>query len=171
MAINFEKFNKQQLAVVCQLGNEIDATPDVHDIIEFRGGFIPKVVYVAAVRNNRVDSIGIIQPTRTGAVLARNVTLIASLSAKQMELEGDREGVVAMQMAASLAVRFACEETVHDSYHEWFLACEHVPSDLTETQLSLLFAGEVLDQMLHQLQGGLSELMDAARGVKRATLH
>lgn len=171
MAINFATFDKQQFEVTKRMAAEIDERPEVSDVIEFRGGFLPKMTYVAAIKAGRLDMVDIIPPTRTGAIIARNITLLAGLGTKSLEAVGETDRAVQLRMAAALAIRFACEETVHASYHDWYQACENVPADLSETHASVLFAGEVLDAMLQQLREGLGELLAAASEVKRATLH
>lgn len=171
MAIDFNKFDKQQLSVVRQLAKEIDEREELNTIIEFRGGFIPKVTYVAAIKAGRLDMIDTIPTTRTGAIMARNITLLASMGAKHLKELGANEEAERLRMAAHLAVRFVCEETIHSSYHDWYQACMNVPADLTETEASVLFSGETLDAMLQQLRGGPAELLQAAQEVTRGTLH
>ena len=171
MAINFQKFHPVQLAIVRQLAKEIDEREELHTIVEYRGGFLPKVTYVAAIKSGRLDMIDVISKTRTGAALARNITILASMGSKNLREIGRHDEAERLRMAAHLAVRFVSEETIHSSYHDWYQACEHVPADLTETEAGMLFAGETLDAMVGQLAGGLDELLKAAQEVSRGTLH
>lgn len=171
MAIDFNKFDPQQLAVVRQIAKEIDEREELHSVIEYRGGFLPKVTYVAAIKSGRLDLIDTIPTTRTGAVLARNITILASVGSKHLIAAGAVAEAERLRMAAHLAVRFVCEETIHSSYHDWYQACINVPANLTETEAGVLFAGETLDVMVGQLAGGLDELLAAAREASRGTLH
>lgn len=170
MAINFQTFNPEQMAVVEALAKQLEAEPLLHEFVEFKGGWLPKLTYQQALRHNMLDRVDVVAATRTGAWLARNISMIASLGVKSLNGSGDKAAAEELQMAAHMAVRFMSQPNVNDAYHEWFLACQHVPADVSQTVLGLLFAGEILDRFVAEMRqelGGMIRAMMEARGATR----
>ena len=177
MSINFQKFNQEQLATIKTIAAAIDENPDMSVVIEFRGGFLPKRTYIAAQRLDRLDAIDIIPTTHTGALFGRNVALLTAGTingiAEQEDIpEGQkRASVQIIQMAAVRTTQFMSQEDIAEKYHDWYMRCENIPADLTETALGLLFTAEILDYVAKELSGPASAMLAAMRESANATRH
>ena len=157
MAIDFKTFDKDQLANLRDFANSIDGESDLQDVIEFRGGFLPKRVYQSAARRDALKDIHTVSATHTGAIMMRNATLLAIASIAAAKREGTLTPAyeTTMQQAATLVVKFMAEEDLNDTYHDWYMQCANVPADASSTLLGLLFTAEVLNTMGTLLSGSL----------------
>jgi len=171
MAIDFKLFNAEQLETVKSLAEFIDNHPELSELVEFKGGYLPKQSYIGAVRKGREGMLDIIPQTRTGALLARNVSVLVGMNMKRAVEQGREDEQLALRLAGKMAATAMSVKDIAEKYHDWYMACSNVPDDISETTLGLLIVGEFLDVTLRTLSNQVPELLEAMRQVKNATRH
>nr|UVX49270.1 MAG: hypothetical protein [Bacteriophage sp.] len=157
MAIDFKTFDQAQMKSLSDFADAIDADADMHDVTEYRGGFLPTKIYQSALRRDSLKDIHTVSSTHTGALMMRNATLLATASIAAAKQDGSLtpEYERTVQAAAVMVVKFMAEEDLNETYHDWFMQCANVPSTATSTLLGLLFTAEVLNTIGSLLGGGL----------------
>lgn len=171
MAIDFKLFNPEQLETVKTLAGFIDNNPDLSELVEFKGGYLPKQSYIGAVRRGREGMLDIIPQTRTGALLARNVSVLIGMNMKRAVEQGNEDEQMALRIAGKIAAQAMSGKDIAEKYHDWYMACANVPADISETTLGLLFVGEFLDATLRTISGQVGEFLLAMQQAKNATRH
>ncbi len=171
MAIDFKLFNAEQLETVKSLAEFIDNHPELSELVEFKGGYLPKQSYIGAVRKGREGMLDIIPQTRTGALLARNVSVLIGMNVKRASEQGNAAEVETLRLTDTLAAKAMSEPDIAERYHDWYMACANVPSDISETTLGLLFVGEFIDATIRAVSGQVGELIQAMQQAKNATRH
>lgn len=169
--IDFKTFNPKQLEVIKLLAEHIDSEPMLSEIIEYKGGYMPKQSYIGAVRAGKEAALDIIPATRTGALLARNVSVIIGMNMRVAQAAGDEEAQVELRLAGKLAAQAMSSKDIAEQYHDWYMACANVPKDISETALGLLFVGEFIDATIRTLKGNVEEMIRAMLESKNATRH
>jgi signal transduction histidine kinase len=148
---------------------EVDLAPAGDDgracaLVEVDGAPVAAILYDAAL----VDDPQLVESVRTASALAvERHQLDAELRAKMEELRASRERIV----EAGFEERRRLERNLHDGAQQRFvslalslrLARSRLDSDPSA-------AGELLDEATRELQHGLADLRDLARGIHPAVL-
>ncbi|HDC4425518.1 hypothetical protein NOX27_24810 [Enterobacter kobei] len=171
MAIDFKLFNPEQLETVKALAEFIDNHPELSELVEFKGGYLPKQSYIGAVRRGKEGMLDIIPQTKTGALLARNVSVLIGMNVKRATEQGNAAEVETLRLTGTIAAKAMSDKDIADRYHDWYMACSNVPSDVSETTLGLLFVGEFIDATIRAVSGQVGELIQAMQQAKNATRH
>lgn len=61
MAVNFQTFNPEQMAVAEALAKQLEAEPLLHEFVEFIGCWLPKLTYQQALRHNMLDRVDVVE--------------------------------------------------------------------------------------------------------------
>lgn len=169
--IDFKTFNPKQLEVIKLLAAHIDSEPMLSELVEFKGGYLPKQSYIGAVRAGREGMLDIVPATRTGALLARNVSVIIGMNMRAAQADGDKELQVELRLAGKMAAQAMSSVDIAEKYHDWYMACSNVPGDISETALGLLFVGEFIDTTMRTIKGNIEQMIRAILESKNATRH
>lgn len=170
MAIDFEKFNKEQRDAVIKSAIELDDA-NALDVVEYQGGYLPKRVYLSLLRD---DELGVLRKEAiatsvTGAQLAVLVGLLAN-SNRQEHADDDLMVSYIDHTAVHLIGEFS-SDTGPEMYHDWYMNSVF-PSDVSPTAIMLFFVAEVFDAFVVHLRDNVgTEVLAAILEAQNASKH
>jgi hypothetical protein len=170
MAINFEKFNKEQRDNVIKSAIELDDA-NALDVVGYQGGYLPKRVYQSLMR---ADELHVLRPEAiatsvTGAQLAVLVGLLANSNRQE---HADDELMVQFidHTAVHLIGEFATDKGP-EMYHDWYTNSVF-PPEVSATAIMLFFVAEVFDAFVVHLRDSVGgEVLAAIKEAQNASKH
>jgi hypothetical protein len=170
MAINFEKFNKEQRDSVIKSAIELDDA-DALAVVEYQGGYLPKRVYLSLLR---ADELKVLRPEAiatsvTGAQLAILVELVAN--ANRQEHAADELMVQFIDHTAVHLIGEMATDRGPEMYHDWYMNSVF-PADVSPTAIMLFFIAEVFDAFVVHLRDNVgAEVLAAIAEAQHASKH